>query len=348
MAESRLLKIKLMFGKRITFILFAVILIGASFFVHEKARALTLVPPSLEYVAKPGETVDGILKLINEEAETRTLYLSTANFTAKGETGVPNFLFDEVNTDLASWITVSAQEVTLESQRTQQVPFTITVPQTAEPGGYYAGIFFGTQPPTGAGTGQIGIGSKIGTLIILRVEGDVFESATIEEFGFDVSRTTFNRLPLNFIVRVRNSGNVHVRPTGTLTVRNMLGGESVSLLINQTQGAVLPSSVRRFDALWKKQADDAERGNFFQELGREWKNFGLGNYTAAVTIEYGQQRQALTASTTLTIFPWRVLLMSAVIVVLVILLLVVLIRSYNAMIIRRAMKGKNGNPPGSA
>lgn len=327
-----------MFGKKTTFILLGAVLLGAGFFVAREARAITLVPPSLEYVAKPGETVDGILKLINEEAETKTLYLSTANFTAKGETGVPNFLFDEVNTNLASWITVSAQEVTLEPQRTQQVPFTITVPQTAEPGGYYAGIFFGTQPPTEGETGQIGIGSKIGTLIILRVEGDVFESATIEQFGFDVSKTKFNRLPLTFVVRIRNSGNVHIRPTGTLTVRNMLGGESVSLPINQTQGAVLPSSIRRFDALWKKQAESAERGNFFQELGREWKNFGLGNYTAAATMEYGQQKQVLTASTTFTIFPWRVLLVSVLVLVVIILLFIFIIRQYNAMIIRRALK----------
>ncbi len=333
--------------QKITFVLLAALLVGAGFFVRQKAQAITLVPPSLEYVAKPGETVDGIMKLINEESETKTLYVSTANFTAKGETGTPDFQFDVPNSNLASWITVETQEVALESQRTQQVPFTITVPETAEPGGYYAGIFFGTQPPTVSGTG-IGIGAKVGTLIILKVEGETFESATIEEFGFDVPKTKFNRLPLNFVLRVKNAGNVHVRPTGTLTVRNMLGGESVSLPINQTQGAVLPNSIRRFEAFWKKQTDIQERGNFFQEFSREWKNFGLGNYTATVNLDYGLQKQVLTASTSFTIFPWRVLLVSLFVLVLIILLLIFLIRQYNAMIVRHAMRGKNGNPPGRA
>ncbi len=329
-----------MFRIKITFILLAALLVGAGFFVRQEAQAITLVPPSLEYVAKPGESVEGIMKLINEEGETKTLYVSTANFTAKGETGTPDFQFDVPSSNLASWITVGTQELTLESQRTQQVPFTITIPETAEPGGYYAGIFFGTQPLQNTGAGQIGIGSKIGTLIILRVEGEIFESATIEEFGFDVAKSKFNRLPLNFMLRMRNNGNVHVRPTGTVTVRNMLGGESVSLLMNQAHGAVLPSSIRRFEALWKKQADTQKQGDFFQELGREWKNFGLGNYTATATMEFGQQKQVLTASTSFTIFPWRVLLISVFVLILVILLLVFLIQQYNAMIIKRALRNK--------
>lgn len=337
-----------MFGKKITFILFAVVLIGASFFVVQKAHAITLVPPSLEYTLKPGETTDGFLKIINEETAARTLYVSSANFTAKDETGVPNFLFNEPSADLASWIQVNLESVDVEPQHTLQIPFRIAVPSTAEPGGYYAGIFFGTQPPTPEG-GQVAVGAKIGTLIIVRVEGDILESATVKEFALDAAKSHTNRLPAVLDVRVENKGNVHVRPTGAVTIKNMFGRVVKEFTFNDAQGAVLPNSTRRFDVEWSKKATSTEESKqekasgLLQELKAEWKNFALGKYTSTLAATYGQQKQSLAATATFTIIPWRVLTVGAIVLILIILLLIFGIKKYNAMIIRRAQQKMMGS-----
>ncbi len=342
--------------RTITFIILATLLVGAGFFVHQEAQAITQVPPSLEYTVKPGESFDGFLKIINEETSARTLFVSTANFTAKDETGVPNFLFDAANSDLASWITVNLDSVSVEPQRTVQVPFRVAVPDHAEPGGYYAGIFFGTQPA--AGTGQVAIGAKIGTLLIVRVEGEIREAALVKEFSMDKEKTLPNRLPVTLFARIENTGNVHVRPTGTITIKNMFGRVVKELPFNDAQGAVLPTSTRRFDVTWAKtdpkpEPDDAAafsppppRG-FFGELQAEWKNFAIGKHTATFAAEYGQTKQPLRAVATFTVFPWRVLTVSGIVLILALLLLIFGVKNYNAMIIRRAqqkMTGGNNRP----
>jgi hypothetical protein len=40
------------------------------------------------------------------------------------------------------------------------IPFSITIPEGAEAGGYFAAIFFGTQNPDLLGTGEIAVGGE--------------------------------------------------------------------------------------------------------------------------------------------------------------------------------------------
>lgn len=315
----------------------------------QTAHAMTLVPPSLEFTAKPGETIDGRVKLINEESGDKTLYVSTANFTAKGETGEPNFLFDAPTADLALWIQPSVDTVQLTSKQAVEVPFSIVVPANAEPGGHYSGIFFANQPNTEAGSGQIGIGSKIGTLIIVRVDGNVTEQASIKQFGRDNATSALNRLPQTLFVRVENTGNVHVRPSGTVTVKNMFGKQVASLAVNPNTGAVLPKSVRRFDVVWQRHMADAKHGSFFQELGSEWGDFAFGKYTATVSLLYGQPEKTMTATTTFSVYPWRLLVVIFLALILAVLLIVLLVHSYNKKLeqhIEQRLRAESPTGPG--
>lgn len=49
------------------------------------------------------------------------------------------------------------------------------MPENADPGGHYAAIFLSSLPPTKEGEKTIGVASKIGALVLLRVEGDIRE-----------------------------------------------------------------------------------------------------------------------------------------------------------------------------
>ncbi|MBI4426673.1 MAG: hypothetical protein HY567_03785 [Candidatus Kerfeldbacteria bacterium] len=308
----------------------------------QRSEALTISPPTFEVMAKPGESKSLSIRVINDQSTLVTLFTSTANFKAQGETGQPDFLFDVETIDLASWIKPGKTSFTLEPGDSTFVPFTIDVPAQAEPGGHYAGLFFGTGAPAADG-GQVGIESKLGALIILSVEGNIRESAAVKEF--DTSPDRRNHLPVPFVLRIENIGNVHFRPAGFVTIRNMFGGVSTTIPVNPKEGAVLPASIRRFDLLWQRLDSQDNGGSFFRELADEWKNFGLGSYTAEAVVTYGQNDRVITATTKFTVFPWRLFLLIAVIVVVLIWLLVKGIKSYNAMIVRRAEAG-GPRPPG--
>lgn len=303
----------------------------------QRANALTLVPPSLEFSTQPGKTIDTLIKLYNEGSDPISVYMSTALFTAKDETGTPDFTFNAQPSDIATWIKAPAGPLGIQAGERIEVPVTIEIPATAEPGGHFAGLFFETRPPDNA-PGQVKVRQKIGTLVILRIDGDIQESATVEKFAVD-NIGALHRLPVAFVTKVHNTGNVHVRPTGTIQIKNMFGKVVSTLAINESEGAVLPNSTRRFDAMWHTQTVDETRGSFTAELGREWHNFAFGKYTATFAGTYGATKQTLAATTTFTVWPWELLLVFGVGLIVVVVLLILFIKWYNGMIIRRAQAG---------
>ncbi len=311
-------------------------------FLIRSATAITLIPPSFEFGAKPGETIPTKVKVFNETTQAVTLYSSTANFKAKDETGVPDFLTVVEDDTLATWISLAPGPFVLQPGERLEVPVEIVVPKNAGAGGHFAGIFFSPQAPQPTGqTSEVVIGSKIAALVLLRVEGEIREAGAIAEFATTSGETTFNRLPIDFLLRFQNSGNVHVRPTGNITIRNLLGGTSTVLPINSTQGAVLPASTRKFEATWEKMTGSPARGSFFKEFAYEWSNFAFGPYTANVALTYGQANdKSATATVRFWVLPWRILILSILVIILIIWLIVRLVKHYNRWIIRKASQNQ--------
>jgi len=312
------------------------IVVIAGLGLTQTANAITLIPPSLEFNVQPGETITTRVKLFNETTSVVEQYASTANFTAKDETGTPEFVEETTPSDLASWITIGQGPYTLQPGERIEIPVEIKVPANADPGGHFAGILFSPQAPKTVEGSGVAITTKVGSLVLVRVAGEVREQASVASFTTSDGKTNYHRLPVGFNVRVQNSGNVHVRPQGSITIRNMLGGTTTVLPINTAQGAVLPTSTRAFAATWEK---DAQVGpsNFFKEFAYEWKNFAFGPYSATLMMSYGQGNdKTISGTLRFMVFPWRVFLVSVLVLGLAIWLIIFLVKRYNRMIIKRA------------
>lgn len=306
----------------------------------QSSRALTIVPPTLDYTLKPGDVKEGKIKLYNESTtDTVTVFGTTSNFTAKDETGEPDFDLQDVPTGAAAWVETAKGAITIKPNERLEIPFTITVPKDAEPGGHYVSLFYGTDPSLKPEDGgQVTVRSLLGALIIMRVEGLVRESASVASFQAR-GGTTLTRLPATFDLRIQNDGNVHIRPQGTILIKNLFGGQTETISINDANGAVLPNSIRLFDSLWKKEgATSTDQPGFFGEISQQWSNFAFGPYTATATLNYGTSKQALVATTKVTIFPWQLLLVELLVLIILILIIVFGLRRYNQTIIRQAQQ----------
>lgn len=328
--------------KKVFSVLLAVSFFSVFFVPH--ASALTIIPPSMELQVVPGKNYETAVKLFNEEQDPKTLYTEVAPFTAEGETGNPNFDFNAPATGLSAWIGVQQGPITVEPGQRVEIPVTVAVPEDAEPGGHYAAVFFSSTPPAGTGeNSQVAIGTKLGTLILARVEGKVVEAGRLQEFGFE-GGGTLTRLPAEFFTRFTNTGNVHLRPSGSIVITNLFGGEAATLTVNKASGATLPGSTRKYNTRWEKAPVDDTSGNiwtnFWTEFANEKDNFALGRYTATLTLTAGQSRQISdTATMTFWVLPWRILLLSALAFAVLVLFIIFLIRRYNRWIIRRAAAG---------
>jgi len=265
--------------------------------VAQEAVTFSVSPTIFDMTATPGQTWRSTVRIINVNPFELTVYVIPANFEPKDEEGIPKFkpLTGDVSeeTTLGKWITLN-QEVIIGPEQTAEVPFTITIPDGATPGGHYAALMISTKPPvveskeTKVQTSQV-----ISSLIFLKVTGSILENSSVRSF-----RTTnyiMGRPEATFELRIENKGNVHVQPQGEIKIFNMWGQERGTVPINQKTllGNVLPQSVRKFSFEWKG----------------EWSMTDIGRYTAVATLAYGvDTRQFLTADTAFWIIPWKFLL----------------------------------------
>ncbi|MEK7557522.1 MAG: hypothetical protein AAB538_06075, partial [Patescibacteria group bacterium] len=161
-------------------ILFYTFILLLAISIATTAYALTVSPAKVEITADPGQTIRGEIELFNEQEETKTFYASYENFESRGDSGAPYFI--GAKNGLATWIQTDSN-FTLAPGERLQVPYTIAIPTSAKPGGYFAAIFFGSQPAQGTGGGEVTIGGKIGVLVLLKVSGEVEESAGLVDFS---------------------------------------------------------------------------------------------------------------------------------------------------------------------
>lgn len=336
------------------FIFITILTLASNLFLVFSANALTISPVRVEISGDPGQTLHGEIELFNEEAETRTFFSSTANFEARGEGGAPHFLPER--TGFATWISVQ-EKITLKPQERINVPYSITTPPEAEPGGHFAAIFWGTSPPHPDEAGQVAIGGKLGMLILLNVTGEVEEGGGILDFKIEQEKIVTS-LPVIFTYRFSNDGDARIRPVGEIKIRNILGFTSAIIDANKAEGNVLPGSVRKFRALWHsagqrmgdltkmeelalmtKVAEEVEKEKgFFEIAGAQWRNFAFGLYTAELNLAFGNGGEKTWHR--FFVFPWQLLIIIIVMLTIFGFFAVVGIKKYNRWIIKQAQAGK--------
>ena len=295
-------------------------------------QGLELSPPVVELQADPGQTITGQLRLRNITKSDLIAKPRIDDFGAKGEDGQPQILLDETEAtkySLKYWVT-AIPSLRLAPGKIENIPFTIVVPKNAEPGGHFGVIRFTAQPPDLEGTG-VALSASIGALVLLRVSGPITESSSILDFstgikskaGSFLAGTFFETGPVWFVERIRNSGSVHVKPTGTIDIFNIFNTKVASIAVNDKPGGnILPDSIRRYEQDW----------------GGKWL---FGPYRARLNLTYGSAKTALVGKNIVFwVLPWRLMLIILIGLIILIVGLRQAIKRYNAYIISQARKSR--------
>lgn len=249
---------------------------------------LAISPPSFELSANPGDNLSNSIRVDNTQGQSLEVTADVRNFTALGEEGEVNLSDQDSSYSLAKWVKVTPARSTIPAGGSQTFQYTITVPPNAEPGGRFGSIVFRTTAKPLSGKSGVSVGQEVGSLVFLKIAGNVTEKASI--VGFQTAAHINQYKPVDFTVRVKDEGNVHLKPTGTITIVNFFG-QKVATLPIETHN-VLPGAIRRMEAQWKG--------------GR----FIFGKYTATASITYGSNNQIVTASTSFWGLPYTLILVS--------------------------------------
>jgi hypothetical protein len=289
------------------------------------AQGIEISPTLVELNATKLKTYNITLNVTNVTSSDLIYQTTVDDFNAAGETGSPHIILDSklpTTASIKTWVS-SIPQFTLQSHKSVTINAQITVPNNAEPGGHYGVLrFYGTAPEL-EGTG-VGLSASAGVLILVRVDGQITEKADLASFYSsqdDKQSWLFNNSPITFVTRIKNEGNIHVKPIGNIEVRDWFGNLVSNLTVNKDSSNILPNSIRRFENTLKK----------------DWM-FGL--YTVNLTTGYGTTGQAITSTIKFWVIPYTAILIGLMILVTVTFVLSRLIRVYNRHIIE---KSKNEN-----
>lgn len=322
-------------------ILFILIIAGFLGFLPNRSLALTISPPIKEFTADPGTEFSDVIKLINDEGTEKTFFATVESFRARGERGEPEFFQTTDETQLATWINLEETSITLKPREKKEIKYTVRVPGKASAGGHYAAVFWASSAPKPTGVAGVGVVTKIGSLLLVRISGEIKEEMKLIDFS--TPQKFYNHLPVEFIIGFENTGNVHLKPSGEIKIEPLiLGIGKGEVTVNEGGGNVLPKSIRRFESIWIKKAIPKSRAEnafsrFFEKLQNEWNNFALGYFKAHLFVLLGQTSpQIVERSLSFLVFPWRVILIALIIAVIIIWILIRGIKAYNRWIIKMA------------
>ncbi len=256
--------------------------------------SLAISPPVFELSANPGDELTHTIRVDNLTSQALPLEVTRKDFIAMGEEGQAALTDKPTQYSLSSWIHPDTGKFLLAPHASKTVKFTIKVPETAEPGGHFGSVVFKTAPKKNGATSGLAIGQEIGALVLLRVAGDVEESGRI--VSFRPKSSLAETAPVTFETRFENTGNVQVKPSGTVTVADIFGRKIGDAHLESR--TVLPGSVRKITTEWND--------------GNLWP----GWYTATVSLGYGSKGQLVTASTSFFVFPYKIIIPAVAILVL--------------------------------
>ena len=271
--------------RRCSFVLMTAVLAVTVYFISPVFAAeetnISISPLTFDLAANPGDTVTNEILVRNTGSEAVIISVEAQDFVATGEEGEVS-LTDKSTYSLASWIEMDGNGYELGPGKQRAVKFVIRVPHNAEPGGHYASVYAHLSPTTDAAESGSYIGQKIGSLVLLRVAGDMSEGAKFE--SYETSQKYYEDGLVEFNIRIKNEGSVHIKPKGIIAIIDMFGKKVADVTVEQKN--VLPQATRKMNATWSETP-------------------AFGKFTATVLAYYGEENKQITAVTSFWIIPWK-------------------------------------------
>lgn len=293
----------------------ALVFVVSSYALAQTVRTLTIIPPSFSVSLDPGKTTEGEMKIVNDSSEEVTFEVDIQDFIVVDTTGTPNLLPPNTLNNkysAAAWIGVTPSKFTLAPGKRQTINYYIQLPPDAKPGGHYAAAVYKPITDTDSGTTGSIVNAQLGTLFSIAVSGPITERAEVTRF----QTAGFHEYgPVKIITQIKNFGDLHISPKGTVSITGLLGKTTTQDLKEQN---IFPGGVAR---------------DYENTIG---EGFMFGRYKAVLLASYGVNNNLPLSSTFyFWVFPWRL------VVVLILLVLTLVL----GVIFWRKRKHKRSQKP---
>lgn len=223
-------------------------------------------PGEIELLPAPGGTATGTLIVMNRSPRRVRFSVKVEDMYIRPSGELHLVAGGQLEWSVAKFSRVMPAEFDLDAGTHMPVRVTVTLPPDAR-GGRYGAIVVSPTPvlQTGGPRGTISvIVPKLAARLLVPVRGtEVVQAAIVSMLAAPRPGGKGAEIKVVF----RNSGNVHVRVSGDVAIRNEQGQQLGKLVIPES--LVLPASLRKFKLSW------------------EAKGLEPGTYTVRAVLDYG-------------------------------------------------------------
>lgn len=297
------------------------------------AAWIIISPPKFEFSAEKWERIFKIVKIINQTNKDLLLKWSSEDFIAAWETWKPSFVKAKPWSEtmsLSKWITINNWEkIIVKKWERLEIPFSIQIPNNAEPWGHYWSVFF--APPTSK-QWQVSVVQKIWSLLLVKVNWEIRKEWKVLEIWIDWKEKTniwefrfLQEFPIPFFTRYENSWNIHLKPKWEIVIYDMFSKKMKNIWvipivnkywlktwekivdfipINYFWWSILRDSVRKFEGKfegkveqkWGKILFSSKNEKYWEDYEKNYEIFkkkilNTGIYTSEVNIIWAKDKK---------------------------------------------------------
>lgn len=182
--------------------------------------------PNFSYDLEPGTTVRDSIRVRNFDGEPLSLdiYASDALTTPNGALDL--LPAGEEPTGVGAWIVLEESTIEVPSQEFVDVPFTMTVPDGAEPGDHTGGIVTSFVSQATGDDGQpLAVDRRLGNRVQVRAAGELRPALEVTDLEVTYSGTwnPFGSGTAHVTYTVTNTGNVRLAADQLVSAEGLFG-----------------------------------------------------------------------------------------------------------------------------
>jgi hypothetical protein len=266
-------------------------------------------PGRTELFLSPGDQYSQEVIVTNASGVKKMINISVEDMEGTNNADTPfNFLGEQTGPySVKDYVKPEVDQVLLDPGQRLRLQAEISIPQNAEPGDLDGAIMVAAsnvdQTNQSVANGNAGAGLKVITrvasLLFITVKGDALQNGSLD--SFTTSHNFYENGPVSFEIIAKNGGNVHLTPSGAISIKNVFGQEVGQKDIEPF--FTLPKSTKTREIAWNS-------------------NFLIGRYTAALSLSRGYSDIVDTMSYSFWVIPWKIISIALIILILIVLFLV--------------------------
>ncbi|MEU4268286.1 DUF916 domain-containing protein [Streptomyces sp. NPDC026092] len=205
--------------------------------------------------ADPGTTVKDQVTVANKTGAPLTFRLYGADaYNTERDGGFAVRTSQEKQTGAGAWIKPERTRVTVPPRSKVTVPYTLTVPEDAEPGDHPGAVVaLDERIEAGSGSVAVGVQRAVGARVYLRVNGPTVPALAVEDVTLDQDRPLVPGAGTSSAVisyTLHNRGNVTLNPKVALRAEGVFGRTLLARDLAKIPSELLPRQKIRLTERW--------------------------------------------------------------------------------------------------